>query len=66
VPAPGDPGYDAFYAKYTNDPLNFGIADTTPWLPPGSPPPHNDGVAPLNQAPSVLHLPPVTTPSGCG
>ncbi len=66
VPAPGEPGYDAFYAKYTNDPANFGTIPPPPWLPAGSPPPQDYGIAPLGQAPPVLRLPPATTPSGCG
>jgi ABC-type transporter Mla subunit MlaD len=69
VPAPGDPGYDAFYAKYTNDPLSFGITPTPPWLaslPESSPPLHQTGVAPLGVPPPILSVPKNPTPSGCG
>jgi phospholipid/cholesterol/gamma-HCH transport system substrate-binding protein len=69
VPAPGDAGYDAFYAKYTNDPLNFGITPTPPWLaslPESSPPPAQTGVSYLGVQPPILRVPKNPTPSGCG
>jgi virulence factor Mce-like protein len=65
VPAPGDPGYDAFY---TDNPLGVGVSPTPPWLaslPEDSPPLHLHGVAPLDQPPPILTLPVPSTPSGC-
>lgn len=69
VPAPGDPGYDAFYRKFTEDPANFGITPTPPWLaslPEGSPPLAHDGVQYLGVPQPVLSLPKNPTPSRCG
>jgi virulence factor Mce-like protein len=67
VPAPGDPGYDAFYAKFP-DPKTA-TTPVPPWLaalgPDTTPPFHNNGVAPLGVQPPILKLPPATTPSGC-
>lgn len=66
TPAPGDPGYDEFYAK---NPSGEALRPTPPWLaslPADGPAPHLRGVAPLGVQPPVLSLPPATTPSGCG
>ncbi|WP_179476096.1 MCE family protein [Mycolicibacterium vinylchloridicum] len=67
VPAPGDPGYDAFYAQFP-DPKTA-TTPIPPWLaalPPDTTPPfHLNGVAPLGVQPPILKLPPATTPSGC-
>ena len=66
TPAPGDPGYDEFYAKFPN---GEGARPVPPWLaslPESSPPLHLRGVAPLGVAPPILSVPPATTPSGCG
>jgi virulence factor Mce-like protein len=66
TPAPGDPGYDQFYAEH---PDGKALRPTPPWLaslPPDSPPLHLRGVAPLGVQPPILSLPAATTPSGCG
>jgi phospholipid/cholesterol/gamma-HCH transport system substrate-binding protein len=65
VPAPGDPGYDAFYTK---NPLGVGVVPTPPWLaalPESSPPLHEKGVAPLATPAPILSLPKPSTPSKC-
>ena len=69
VPAPGDPGYDAFYRKFTEDPERFGITPVPPWLaslPEGSPPLAQTGVQYLGVPQPVLTLPKNPTPSRCG
>jgi len=69
VPAPGDPGYDAFYRKFTEDPEHFGFAPTPPWLaslPADSPPLAHTGVQYLGVPQPVLTVGKKPTPSGCG
>jgi phospholipid/cholesterol/gamma-HCH transport system substrate-binding protein len=66
VPAPGDPGYEAFY---TRNPLGVGITPTPPWLaslPDSTPPLHQTGTVPWGVPAPVLTLPPPSTPSRCG